>query len=223
MKKFKLLTLLAALVCAMSMGATVSKQGKLPGAFSVSDTKVVYFSQGNLQYQASTGTWRFATNQYDFIGDAAGNNTTDEADRATQSSWIDLVGWGTSGWDNTDNDATSAHYQPWEICWTNHGYTGNRYGYGPSNANVGAGESWSKSSSYQNYDWGVYNAGQLGDGWRVPTSEEWVYMFNTRSASTVNETANARFAVANLFGTTRGVIIFPDSYTHPDGVPLHQG
>lgn len=30
----------------------------------------VYFSQGNLQYQASTNTWRFAENQWDFVGDS---------------------------------------------------------------------------------------------------------------------------------------------------------
>ncbi|MBO4655069.1 MAG: hypothetical protein J5644_05955, partial [Bacteroidales bacterium] len=43
-------------------------QGAISGKFSVSSTKQVYFSQGNLQYQASTGTWRFAEHQYDFIG-----------------------------------------------------------------------------------------------------------------------------------------------------------
>ena len=36
--------------------------------FSVSPSKVVFFSRGNLQYQASTNTWRFAPHQYDFIG-----------------------------------------------------------------------------------------------------------------------------------------------------------
>ena len=35
--------------------------------FSVSATKKVYFSQGNLQYQASTKTWWFAERQYDYI------------------------------------------------------------------------------------------------------------------------------------------------------------
>lgn len=37
--------------------------GKLPGLFSISPTQQVQFSQGNLQYQASTNTWRFAENQ----------------------------------------------------------------------------------------------------------------------------------------------------------------
>lgn len=64
--------------------------------FSVSATKKVFFSPGNLQYLASTGTWRFAEHQYDYIGNAAGN-TTSVANRPTQSDWIDLFGFGTSG------------------------------------------------------------------------------------------------------------------------------
>ena len=38
-------------------------EGALKGVFSVSSTKKVYFSQGNLQYRASTNTWRFADKQ----------------------------------------------------------------------------------------------------------------------------------------------------------------
>ena len=59
------------------------------GVFSVSATKQVTFSKGNLQYQASTNTWRFAEHQYDYIG-AANKNIS-----ATYSGWIDLFGWGT--------------------------------------------------------------------------------------------------------------------------------
>ena len=67
--------------------------GAITAAFSVSETKKVYFSQGNLQYQASTNTWRFATNQYDCIG-KEGN----EKKSSTYSGWVDLFGWGTSGY-----------------------------------------------------------------------------------------------------------------------------
>lgn len=57
--------------------------------FSVSETSRVAFSTGNLQYQASTKTWRFAEHQYDQIGN--GNaNISDSYD-----GWIDLFGWGT--------------------------------------------------------------------------------------------------------------------------------
>ena len=61
----------------------------LSGLFSVSATTQVMFSPGNLQYQASTGTWRFAENQWDYIGDANSNISE------TYNGWIDLFGWGT--------------------------------------------------------------------------------------------------------------------------------
>lgn len=64
-------------------------EGTLPGLFSVSATQQVRFSQGNLQYQASTDTWRFAENQYDYVGSANSNISP------TYSGWIDLFGWGT--------------------------------------------------------------------------------------------------------------------------------
>ena len=58
-------------------------------AFSVSATKKVNFSKGNLQYQASTKTWRFAEHQWDMIGEANKNISS------SYSGWIDLFGWGT--------------------------------------------------------------------------------------------------------------------------------
>ena len=64
--------------------------GKLTGAFTINaDGDQILFSKGNLQYQASTTTWRFATNQYDMIG-ADNANISD-----TYTGWIDLFGWGT--------------------------------------------------------------------------------------------------------------------------------
>ena len=60
--------------------------------FQVSSAgKKVRFSQGNLQYQASTGTWRFAEYQCDMIGDD--NSKISDS----YSGWIDLFGWGTGG------------------------------------------------------------------------------------------------------------------------------
>ncbi len=65
------------------------ENGALAGLFSVSATTQVQFSQGNLQYQASTDTWRFAENQYDIIGSDNSNIAVD------YSGLIDLFGWGT--------------------------------------------------------------------------------------------------------------------------------
>ena len=64
----------------------------LSGLFSVSETKQVRFSRGNLQYigSAETPYWKFAENQRDYIGNSQGSSSTD-IDR-------DLFGWGTSGY-----------------------------------------------------------------------------------------------------------------------------
>ena len=57
--------------------------------FSVSATKTVIFSPGNLQYHPANNEWRFAPNQTDYIGEANANIS------ATYNGWIDLFGWGT--------------------------------------------------------------------------------------------------------------------------------
>ena len=69
--------------------STPTIEGELSGVFSVSPNHKVRFSKGNLQYQASTDSWRLAEHQYDYIGEA-NKNISD-----TYSGWIDLFGWGT--------------------------------------------------------------------------------------------------------------------------------
>ena len=87
-----------------------TSNGKLPGAFSVSSTKQVWFSQGNLQYQANstgateapyTGVWRFAEHQYDMIGSDNANISE------SYTGWIDLLGWGTGN--NPTNSSTNSN------------------------------------------------------------------------------------------------------------------
>ena len=57
--------------------------------FSVSPNKKVVFSKSNLQYQASTNTWRFAENPWDVIQEGNKNISS------SYSGWIDLFSWGT--------------------------------------------------------------------------------------------------------------------------------
>lgn len=65
-------------------------EGALSGLFTINaNGDKVRFSQGNLQYQASTNIWRFAEHQWDYMG--AANSKIG----ATNSGWIDLFGWGT--------------------------------------------------------------------------------------------------------------------------------
>lgn len=182
--------------------AVTSEAGSgIPGTFSVSATKKVFFSKGNLQYQASTGTWRFAENQYDYVGNKTGN-TTAVANRSTQSAWIDLFGWGTSGYDNKYPYMSSTN--------------GSDYVHGFDITGT-------------NYDWGVYNSANIINGsgyttWYTPTSTEWTYLLNTRTTSTSNlpsgtNSSNARYTKAQV-NSVNGLILFPDSYKQPDNVEV---
>lgn len=64
-------------------------EGALPGKFSVSVNTKVQFSQGNLQYQSSTNTWRFADHQWVTIASATNDKSTSE------SGWTDYLNWDT--------------------------------------------------------------------------------------------------------------------------------
>jgi hypothetical protein len=66
----------------------VLPEGTLPGLFSVSETQQIRFSQGNLEYQPSSSTWRFGANQL-----AYGNWYT--GDDPYSVDWISVFGWGT--------------------------------------------------------------------------------------------------------------------------------
>jgi len=108
MKQNRLLTILWAMTLMLAIVPqrawasyrAVATKGKLPGAFSVSATKQVWFSQGNLQYQADNGdggsTWRFAIKQYDFVGDATHGNVY-EKDVKTGG----LMVQGASAWNGS--------------------------------------------------------------------------------------------------------------------------
>ena len=80
---------------------------KFGGQFKVAADTYVRFAPDNLQYQASTGTWRFAKHQYDAIGSANSNISS------SYSGWIDLFGDGTSGYST---------YYPYKSSTTNSDY-----------------------------------------------------------------------------------------------------
>ena len=161
--------------------------GAINGKFSVSAGQRVYFSQGNLQYKASTAQWQFATNQYDYIGDANSNISQN------YSGWIDLFGWGTSGW-NPGN----TYYRPWD----SNNSDGSLYGP-PGQYNL--------TGSYAHSDWGVHNAisngGNAAGQWRTLTQSEWDYVFNSRSTN-----SGIRYAKAQVAGVN-GVILLPDDWS----------
>lgn len=57
--------------------------------FSTSDTSKILFSKGNLQYQPTTKSFRFAERQYDYVGEANACISN------VYGGWVDLFGWGT--------------------------------------------------------------------------------------------------------------------------------
>ena len=190
--------LLAALESKIENGNENSNDnGAIKAAFSVSADKKVYFSQGNLQYQASTSMWKFAEHQYDMIG--IDNRKISE----TYEGWIDLFGWGTSGWNSGANA-----YQP----------------YSPSTeySDYYPGGSYSNNltGSYANADWGVYNkisnGGNQAGLWRTLTKDEWAYLINTRT------NASSKNGVATVNSVT-GLVLLPDEWTLPADVTFTSG
>ena len=131
-------------------GDAQQTEGCLSGMFSVGNDKQVRFSQGNLQYQASTDTWRFAAQQYECIGQTNTNISL------FYQGWVDLFGWGTSGY----NDI-----KPWLIDYNMDAtsITGTKYDWGLNNA--------------------IYNGGNQVGLWHLLTIDQWEYIVNRRNGS----------------------------------------
>ena len=164
--------------------------GAICGKFTInSNGNQVYFSQGNLQYIGSAATpyWKFADNQWDFLGATTGQNSSDQnVDR-------DLFGWGTSGYNHGANC-----YQPWSTSTSNRDY----YAYGSYTYNL--------YDQTGQADWGynpISNGGNQANQWRTLTQPEWAYIFNTRTTS-----SGIRYAKANV-NDVNGVILLPDDWS----------
>lgn len=78
-------------------------EGAISGVFSVSESKKIFFSKGNLQYigSASTPYWKFANHQYDYLGNNGQGSDSETVDR-------DFFGWGTG---NAPNKVSTASDQ----------------------------------------------------------------------------------------------------------------
>ena len=185
------------------------------GEFTVNSQRGrVHFSKGNLQFNKSSSngpdTWRFATHQYDYVGDESyGNvyrhlnqgtfrctNYLDNTITSTNNRWIDLFGWGTSGYNNK---------YPYMISTIS-----TNYGFG------------SNDIISTHYDWGVHNSSQLGTGWRTLTQAEWYYILHTRTNVPQHNGTYALFAKVQLHisvnNVVNGLLIFPDNFDMPTGV-----
>lgn len=188
--------------------ATVAASGSSPvgaidGLFSINGNgDQVYFSQGNLQYQASTNTWRFAEHQWDYVGThinvyagSYGGNI-DGSDNleasANYNGWIDIYNWGTSGYSHG-----SYLYHPWDV------------GGGPSSYNAYGGNQYNLYDQTGQADWGynaISNGGNIENQWRTLRVEEWDYVLNIRTTP-----SGVRFVRANVNGVN-GMVLFPDNW-----------
>ncbi len=189
-----------------------SVPGSLPGLFSVSDSLLVFFSQGNLQYSVSAshlsadgtyqpGTFLFAASQYESIGPDNSNISPD------YSGLIDLFGWATSGW-----NSGSRAFNPYDSI--------NDYSlYIPGGIDTA-----DLDSSFAFCDWGVYNSIANGGNqpflWRTLSTSEWQYLLGD-SPSRAN-----RYAQASILDSDTayyGIVILPDSFSLPSSCSFSPG
>ena len=178
--------------------------GAINGLFTINaNGDQVYFSQGNLQYQASTNTWRFAENQYDYVGGTTnlgynyGNvvGSNNNLISSTYEGWIDLFGWGTSGYNHG-----AVCYQPWSTSINTSDY----YAYNN--------ESQDLNSETGKADWGynsISNGGSIENVWRTLTNDEWYFIIHTRYGFSSSGILFARAIVNEVPGD----IILPDNWS----------
>jgi hypothetical protein len=178
--------------------------GGINALFSVSDTKQVYFSKGNLQAsldstQASI-EWKFADHQYDFIGINPGNTniateTTGGVDSDTAVT-VDLFGWVGESSEFTNAAAFGI------VSSTTYGDYGNT------------------SDEALKNDWGsnaITNGGNAASyGWRTLTYDEWNYVVTTRT------NADSKRGAATV-NDIKGWILLPDDWTLPTGASFTSG
>ena len=194
--KDKLLSLFA-LLLTMVQGVWADDKadyGVLNGEFSVSAGKKVHFSRGNLRaHLAEVWAWSFATNQYDYVGNAIGNTAINgKGSLSSTDQSVDLFGWSTSStsygiYDSEDNSEYSGSLLDWGT---------NAITNGGSKANI-----W-------------YTPSQ--DEWTYLMSTR---STTTTNMPTGTNSDHARYIKAQV-ASKNGLILFPDNYAHPAGASV---
>ena len=163
-------------------------EGAINGLFTINEAgDQVYFSKGNLQYIGSAATpyWKFADNQWDYLGNNGQGSNSQTANR-------DLFGWGTSGFNHG-----AEYYQPWSV---ENSYSG----YNPY------GEECNLYDRTGQADWGcnaISNGGNVeNSGWRTITLDEMDYVIDNRVT-----TSGIRYVMGRVNGIN-GIILLPDEW-----------
>ena len=192
-------------------------EGEIEGKFSVSASKKVAFSQGNLQYKrnGSSNMWRFAEYQYETTEKPNRNSYYNSYYQTDSDGWTDLFCWGTSGW----NGSGFTYYSPHQLYFDQFPQTATS---GPNYTAFNINSNSATPLAGTKADWGVYNAISNGENkagvWRTLTSDEWLYLLNTRT-----DAAKKRFKVeislpndspvpSNSNRNVPGILLLPDDF-----------
>ena len=170
-------------------------EGAINGLFTINEAgDQVYFSKGNLQYKPYINTWRFAENQFDYVGGGNANVHHGDLYRA----WLDMFSWSSNG-----RPHGSVNYQPW--CYSAEDVindTTSQYSaYGIDTCDL--------CDFDGQADWGynaISNGGNEEGLWRTLTRDEWMYLLYTR-----NTASGIRFVKANV-QSVNGLLLLPDDW-----------
>lgn len=210
--------------------------GRLPGLFSISETKQIYFSMGNLQFETNEinyignspitdyGKWYFAEHQTDIVG-ADNEKINDFVDKDT--SYI------ATAHDTLIGDSL---YSTYSYTVQTHVYriTGgirlDLFGWGTSGYKMAPYATLTDDTKYGNgddatisntrCDWGnqnaIVNGGNQRKLWRTLGRVEWEYLLYERSNA-----ENLR-ATGTVNGV-HGMILLPDIWILPAGLTFNPG
>ena len=199
--------------------------GALFGKFSISENQQIRFSRGNLQYNASTDTWRFAEHQWDHVGVDNANIKNEKYD-----GWIDLFGYGTASkpmtcdadnsyYGNTYLDISKEEYKEQDWGWRNKISNGGNTVHKWRTLTVNELSYLLQSRPHAN-DWtfakvnGVLGIILVPDDWEIPQGVNYIPRSNTGVYSTSEwdklEDAGAVFLPAAGWRN-----IDPDSHSDP--------
>ena len=192
----------------------MSKEELVHG-FSISPTQQIEFAHGNLQYQPSTGTWRIARNQYDYVGDeyAIASNGMGWTDGTVGTVYENEVKSNNVKLVNTDHlfDIVDENYDGWmDLFAWNTADNARKVDLMRSDYTSTSFKDWGKNPIYDPNSGTTDNTGTT---WRTLTKDEYIYIFCLRP------NAQQKLGLASIEGhekgAIKGVMILSDDFVMP--------